>query len=102
MNRGDIYIAEPPDGLRPVVLITRDRAIPLMSNVTVASVTTRVRGLPTEVGLGEQHGLATASCVNCDNLYTLPKASLLRRVGSLGAPELRRLDDAMRVALGID
>jgi mRNA-degrading endonuclease toxin of MazEF toxin-antitoxin module len=39
--------------------------------------------------------------VNCDNLFTLPKRLLARRRGSLGRVELDRLDQALRVALGL-
>lgn len=101
MNRGDVYVAAPPDGRRPVVVVTRDTAIPLLGNVTVAMVTTTQRGLLTEVPLGEAQGLAWDCCANCDNLSTIPKTRLVRRLGSLGPAELRRLDDALRIALGL-
>ena len=56
MNRGAIYEVPFPDGQRPGVILTRDRAIPLLSNVTLAGVTRTIRGLPTEVPLGDRHG----------------------------------------------
>lgn len=103
MNRGDVYEVEAPGlGRRPAVILTRQVAIPLLSNVTVAAVTTRIRAIPTEVLLGAVHGLEQDSVVNCDNIFTVPKDALVRRRGSLGPAELRRLDDALRIALELD
>ena len=58
MNRGDIYDATLPGGPHPAVIVTRDRAIPLLRNVCVVAVTSRVRDLPTEVPLDTRNGLA--------------------------------------------
>lgn len=102
MNRGDIYDAELPSGRRPAVIVTRDIAIPLLRNVTVAPVTGTRRGVPTEVPLDQGSGLARQSCASCDNLATVSKDALVRRLGSLSPAELRRLDDALRIALGLD
>jgi mRNA interferase MazF len=70
--------------------------------VTVAAVTTVVRGLPTEVPLGDEHGFAHECVANCDNLFTLPKSSLGRWRGSLGPESLERLRAALLVALELD
>ncbi len=90
------------DGRRPGVVLTRDRAIPLLANVTVAGVTGTIRGLPTEVPLGKQHGLSRDCVVNCDNLFTLPKSVLGRRRGELDPEASARLREALMVALGLD
>ncbi len=84
------------------MIVTRDVAIPLLANVTVAAVTGTVRGLPTEVPLGRQHGLARECVVNCDNLFTIPKSALGRRRGELDPESLDRLRNALRVALDVD
>lgn len=84
------------------MVITRDRAIPFLRNVCVAAVTSTVRGLPTEVPLGPGHGLARSCVANCDNLFTVPKRELGTRRGALDVEDVRRLDDALRVALGLD
>jgi mRNA interferase MazF len=91
-----------PAGRHPVVVITRDTAIPLLANVVVALVTSTIRGLPTEVPLGTEHGLARESVVNCDNLFTIPKRALGRRRGELGDSDLDALRDALTIALGLD
>jgi mRNA interferase MazF len=84
------------------VIVTRDRAIPILANVTVAAVTGTVRGLPTEVPLGPAHGLARECVANCDNLFTIPKSSLADRRGELDAQALDHLGAALRIALGLD
>jgi len=93
---------ELPGGRRPVVIVTRDRAIPILANVIVAAVTGTVRDLPTEVPLGPEHGLARDCVVNCDNLFTIPKSALAARRGELDAQALDRLASALRIALDLD
>jgi mRNA interferase MazF len=84
------------------VVLTRDRAIPLLANVTVAAVTSTIRSLPTEVPVGREHGLARESVVNCDNLFTVPKQALGRRRGALDPELLHRLRAALMIALDLD
>ena len=102
MNRGDVYEAATGGGPHPAVIVTRDRAIPYLRNVCVVAVTSRVRGLPTEVPLGRSQGLSRDCVANCDNLFTVPKSSLGRRRGSLGPEELDRLNSALRISLALD
>lgn len=84
------------------MVITRQVAIPVLSNVTVVMVTSRVRGLRTEVPLGPAHGLDRDCVANCDNVLTVPKRALVGYRGSLGTSELMRLNEALTVALGLD
>lgn len=102
MNRGDIYDVQLPQGRHPGVIATRDSAIPLLANVTVVGITSRIRGLPTEVVLGPEHGLARECAAHCDNVFTLQKRALGAYRGSLGFREKQRFDDALRIALGLD
>lgn len=102
MNRGDIWNVDFAAGTHPAVIITRETAIPVLQNVTVAMITSTVRSIPTEVPLGPEHGLARECAANADNLFTVPKSGLTRRRGALGPAELRRLDAALRLALGLD
>lgn len=97
-----MYDVDLPEGSRPVIILTRDRAIPVLANVTVAAVTGTIRGLPTEVPLGPEHGLARECVMNCDNLFTVPKSALGARRGALDPEALDRLRTALRVALDID
>lgn len=84
------------------MIVTRNVAIPLLRNVCVVDVTSTVRGLPTEVPLGQAQGLASDCAANCDTISTVPKGALGRRRGMLGPAELSRLDDALRIALELD
>lgn len=102
MNRGDIYEADLPGGRRPVVILTRDWAIPLLANVTLATITSRNRGLATEVPVGREHGLDHDSVVNCDNLFTAPKRLLDRRRGELDPESLHQLRTALTLALDLE
>lgn len=74
----------------------------MLANVTVAAVTGTIRGLPTEVPLGPEHGLARECVANCDNLFTVPKSALGTRRGTLDPEALVRLRTALRVALDVD
>lgn len=104
MLRGEVWWAElaPPIGRRPVLLLSRDRAIQVRSAVTVASVTARIRGIATEVPLGPEDGMPKACVVNTDVLFTLEKALLSGRVCALGPAKLRAVEAALRFALGMD
>jgi mRNA interferase MazF len=102
VNRGDVYDADLSVGLNPVVVVTRNSAIPVLRNVCVAVVTSTIRGAPTEVPVGRGEGLNRGSVVNCDDLVTTSKSVLGRRRGSLGPEATRRLDNALRIALGLD
>jgi mRNA interferase MazF len=103
LNRGEIWDVEWPGyGKRAALVVTRQVAIPFLTNVTVAMVTSRVRGLPTEVAVGERQGLARESVINCDNLLTVEKSALVRRRGALGPAELERLRYALQIALELD
>ena len=84
------------------MIVTRDGAIPVLANVTVAAITATVRGLPTEVPVGPPEGLVRESVVNCDNLFTIPKRVLGARRGALGVEALDRLRTALLIALGLD
>jgi mRNA interferase MazF len=102
LNRGDVYDADLPIGPHPVVVVTRDRAIPVLRNVCVAVVTSTIRDTPTEVPVGPAEGLSRDSVVNCDDLATVSKSVLGRYRGSLSPDATYRLDDALRIALGLD
>ena len=102
MNRGDVYDVEFPGGRRPAVIVTRDRAIPVLRNVTVAEITGTVRGAPTEVRLGPPQGLLRECAASCDTLQTVTKDALGRYRGSLDPEATYRLNRALEIALGLD
>lgn len=102
IQRGDVCVADIPGvGRHPVVVVTRETAVPVLSSVVCVLVTTRVRGHVAEVQVGQEEGLREEGAANCDNLFTLPK-SLLRPVGRLGPVKLHELNGALAIALGLD
>jgi mRNA interferase MazF len=102
MSRGEVWDADIPGvGRHPVVIATRDTAIPILSSVVCVLVTSSFHGHVAEVELGPDEGLDRPSAANCDNVFTLPKRVLTRRRGMLGSMRLAELDRALTVALGL-
>ena len=95
-----IHIAQ-LDKARPVLVLTREIARPVLRNVTVAPITTRVRGLAVEVPVGGRNGLAEPSVVSCDNVQTIPTESLGRLVGYLFDDEESSLTEAILAAFDL-
>jgi mRNA interferase MazF len=104
VRRGEVWWARLPSpaGERPVVLLSRDEAYEVRALVTVAPVTSRVRGIPVEVPLGAAEGLDRPCAANLDTVTTIPKARLERRIGFLAPDRLASLDRALRLALGLE
>lgn len=69
---------------RPVLVVTRDEAIPVLQRIVVAPVTRTLRHARSQLPLGRAEGLPVESVGNFDDLTTVPKALLVRRLGSLG------------------
>ncbi|MDQ3759332.1 MAG: type II toxin-antitoxin system PemK/MazF family toxin [Actinomycetota bacterium] len=102
VNRGDVFDVELPElGVRPAVVATRQEAIPVLARVTVVVVTSTVRGHPAEVPIGVAQGLDYECVANCDDIVTIGKHRLTRRRGSLRLEDLLRLDEALKVSLGL-
>ena len=94
--RGDLWWGEAPDAKgRPFLVVSRDGANEVMQRVLVAPVTRTIRGVPSELMVGEAEGLPVESVASFDNLQPFPKAMLTRRLGSLGSA---RLHEICRVA----
>lgn len=104
VKRGDIYWYSfaAPDKRRPVLILTRDSAIPVLNSVTVAPVTSTVRGIPTEVELTESDGMPTVSAANFDNIQTVPKRNLGNRITRLSQAKLAAAAEAISFALGLE
>ncbi len=87
------------DKRRPVVVVSRDDVGGRRDSTTIALVTTTIRGLPSEILLDHRDGFAEACAVNCDDLHSVPKTRLERRLGRLSEMRIEALDDALRFAL---
>jgi len=103
MKRGEVWWANlpAPIGKRPVVLLSRDEAYPVRSAVTVAEVTTRIRGIPVEVELGPEDGLPKRCVVNLDTIVTIRKEVLTERITLLQKDKIDQIEDAIKFALGL-
>ena len=102
--RGDVrlYQFAPPDKKRPVVVLTRDSAIVYLSTVTVAPITSTVRGVPSEVVLGEEDGMKAVCAVNLHNAVTIAQQRLGKRVARLGSLRMSQICASLRFSLGCD
>ena len=102
MNRstehGELWEAR-LDKVRPVAIVSRDDVHGRRAKATVASITTAVRDVPTFVPVDHRDGLAHLSAINCDELLTIPKSLLLRRLGRLSRERIDEVDEALRFAL---
>jgi mRNA interferase MazF len=103
VKRGDIaWLDLEAEGRRPVCVLTRDEAIPVLRNVVVATITKNVRGIASEVPLGADDGLPRDCVISLDNLRTVPKAQLTEPIVTLDAPRLHDLCRALNAATGCD
>jgi mRNA interferase MazF len=88
MRRGEVWWAATPGGDRPVLVLTRDPVAGRIGSVVVAALTRTRRGLVSELELtATGDGVPSDCVVNFDNLHTLPRTALRRRVVQL--PEVR-------------
>ena len=102
LSRGDVRLCQfaAPDKERPVVVLTSDDVIGHLSTVTVAPITSTIRGVPSEVVLDQDDGMKTRCAVNLHNAVTLPQASVGRRVSSLSEARMQEICAALRFSLG--
>ena len=90
------------DKSRPVLVLTRELVRPHLARVTVAPITTTVRGLSTEVPVGSANGLQTDGVVSCDNIVTVPTTALGRHIGFLLPAQEAALTAAIHAAFDLD
>jgi mRNA interferase MazF len=90
------------DKTRPVLILTREVVRRHLTRVTVAPITSTIRGLSTEVPVGPANGLDRASVVSCDNIVTVPVSALGRQLGFLMAEQETALTEAIRSAFDLD
>lgn len=101
MTRGEIWIAQVGRKHRPVLVLTRTEVIDVRALVTVAEITTSIRGIGAEVLLqASTMGLERESAVNCDGVHTVSQTLLSHRVGELDDATMQRVCSAMAYALG--
>ena len=96
-----IYVAR-LDKARPVLVLTRELVRPHLTTVTVAPITTTIRGLSTEVHVDAANGLSQQSVVSCDNVTTIPAEALQNQIGVLLDDQEPQLSEAIRAAFDLD
>ena len=99
IGRGDVrlYKFAPPDKERPVLVLTRESAIPYLTSITVAPITSTIRGVPSEVQLGEEDGMKAACVVN---LHNSTAGRVGRRVARLNSTRMAEICAALQFSLG--
>jgi len=104
MKRGDIcwYSFAAPDKRRPVLVLTRNSAIPVLNSVTVAPITSTIRSIPTELVLTEEDGMPVTCAANFDNLQTVSKVKVGTRITHVSASRMKHASTAISFALGFD
>jgi mRNA interferase MazF len=92
--RGEVrWLELEEEGRRPVLVLTRDAALPTLRNIVVALVTRTVRGIESEVAIGPADGMPVECAVSLDNLRTVPRALLTEPITKL---EAARMDAVCR------
>ena len=104
MNRGDIWIIDLGGriGKRPVVVLTRQNVLDYLNKVTVAEVTSKGKGYPTEVFIEQKANLPKPSFVQTDSIHTVPKHRLERYLGTLDPETLKEISRRIVLALELE
>ena len=104
MNRGDVWQLDLGGraGRRPALVITRQSVIPYVNKLTVAEITSRGKGYPTEVAIGERANLPKNSCVQLDNIQTVSKQRFVKYLGALDSTTMRLVGRNAILALGLE
>ncbi len=100
--RGEVWWCELADiGRRPVVVLSRDMAIPRLRRAVIAPCTTNIRGLSSEVVLNPQDDpVPRPSAVNLDSVESVSVSVLVERLGRLSDARMREVCSALGVAVG--
>jgi mRNA interferase MazF len=99
--RGDVWWCELPEvGRRPVVVLSRDAAIPRLRRALIGPCTTSIRGIPSEVPLEPtKDPIPRTSVVNLDSVESVSVGTLVERVGRLSDDRMRQVCDALAIAV---
>jgi mRNA interferase MazF len=101
MRRGELWFAATPGGDRPVLVLTRDPVADRIGAVVVAALTRTRRGLVSELELTAAEDHVPSDCVvNFDNIHTLPRDALRRRITRLSSVRLHQACRTLRASTG--
>ena len=102
--RGEVWWCELAEiGRRPVVVLSRDAAIPRLRRTLIGPCTTTIRGIPSEVPLepGEDP-VPRSSVVNLDSVESVSLGTLVERLGRLSDERMREICAALQIAVACD
>lgn len=99
--RGDLWWCELPGiGRRPVVVLSRDAAIPRLRRALVGPCTTTIRNIPTEVLLEPPDDpIPLVSVVNLDSVESVSVGTLVERLGRLSGERMHEICEALEIAV---
>lgn len=102
LRRGEVRLCRfaAPDKERPVLVLTRESAISYLTTVTIAPITSTIRGVPSEVVLDVDDGMKKPCAVNLHNAVTIDQARLGKRLCLLNDDRMREVCQALRFSLG--
>jgi len=101
VTRGDVcWVELPEEGRRPVLVLTRAEAIPVLYQVLVVPLTRTIRGISTEVRLGREDGMPEECVASFDNLQAVPRSLLTDPITSLSGPRMHEVCRTLAIATG--
>lgn len=100
IKQGDVWLLEQPgEKARPCLVLTRDDALPLLTAITIAPLTSTIRDIPSEVRLGPDDGVRIESVASFDNVRSVSKGRLTRQLGRLAPGRWHEVCFAVRAAI---
>jgi mRNA interferase MazF len=104
LTRGEVrlYRFPAPDKQRPVLLLTRGSVLPHVQHVTVAAITSTIRGIPSEVVLDADDGMKSRCAINLHLIQTVPRHGIGKLVAVLRPARMAEVRAALLFALGFD
>lgn len=104
MNRGDVWEVDLGGraGRRPVLILTRQGVIPHVNKIAVAEITSRGKGSPTDVSIGQKANLRRESFVQLDNVQTVSKTRLIKYLGALDSVTMQTVGRTLLLALELE
>lgn len=103
MKGGEVrwYKFKAPDKKRPVLILTRNSVLEYLGEVTIAPVTSTVRGIPSEIFLSKQDGMTRDCAINCDHIQTVSRAKIGSLITRLSKEKLEQVREAVHFALDL-
>ncbi|MFQ5824590.1 MAG: type II toxin-antitoxin system PemK/MazF family toxin [bacterium] len=104
MKRGDVWQVDlgTEAGKRPALILTRNAVLPYLNKLTVAEITTKSKGYPTEIDINQKANLKKHSFVQVDNIQTISKQRFLKCIGSLDESTMKVVSQKVVLALNLE